>query len=357
MRQPLASTLPDFPWTTLEPAKQKAAQHPGGIINLSVGSPVDAVAPGVQLALAEHAASPGYPQTVGTQELRTSMAKALSRRFGIAGSPGVLPVVGTKEAIALLPSLLGVRGTVMIPSVAYPTYEVSALLAGATPVRADAPDGQAELVYLNSPSNPTGAVLSVEQMRAWVEYARQTGAIIASDECYLGLAWDAKPVSILHDSVCGGDYRNLIAIHSLSKTSNLASYRAGFFAGDPQLIDELAEVRKHAGLMVPGPVQAAMRAALDDDDQEALQRNRYARRRAILMRALVDAGFRIDHSEAGLYLWATRGEACWDTVDWLASRGVLVAPGVFYSPEATEHVRVGLTAPTEAIEQVAERLR
>ena len=355
-RTPLGQSLPDFPWNSLAGAKKKAQAHPDGIVDLSVGNPVDPVAPGVQLALSSAAEAPGYPQTQGTPELREAIASALRRRYSM-DVDRVLPVVGTKEAIAWLPTLLGMRGeTVAFPSVAYPTYEVGALLAGATPLRADDDFQDASLVFINSPSNPTGRVAGVEELRCIVAWARSTGAIIASDECYLYLGWSAEPVSILHPSVTDGDNTNLVAIHSLSKTSNLASYRAGFFAGDNDLIDELLLLRKHAGLIVPGPIQAAMVAALNDDDTEALQRNRYASRRAVLMHALVDAGFTIDHSDAGMYLWATRGENCRETIDWLAERGILAAPGDFYGPAGEKHVRIGLNGTDERIDAAVDRL-
>ena len=290
-RTPLGKTLPDFPWDSLAGAKKKAQAHPGGIVDLSVGNPVDPVSPGVQLALTAAAQNSGYPQTAGTPELREAIAAALTRRYNMQVDR-VLPVVGTKEAIAWLPTLLGMRGeTVAFPSVAYPTYEVGALLAGATPLRADSDFQDASLVFLNSPSNPTGRVLGVEELRRIVVWARETGAIIASDECYMSLGWNDHnpPVSILDPRVTDGDNTGLIAMHSLSKTANMASYRAGFFAGDNELIAELLQLRKHAGLIVPGPIQAAMVAALNDDDTEAVQRNRYASRRAVLMHALVDA--------------------------------------------------------------------
>lgn len=362
-RQPLGALLPDFPWDSLRAAKAVASAHPEGIIDLSVGTPVDEVAPGVQLALTTHAAEPGYPQTAGTVQLREAIAAALQRRYQVAGvdAAGVLPVIGTKEAIAWLPTLLGLRGSeVVIPEVAYPTYEVGALLAGAHPRREDNPDhfADAALVYINSPSNPTGAVASIEQLRKVVAWARSHGAIVASDECYLGLSWDEQrpPVSILDPRVTDGDNTGLLALHSLSKSANMASYRAGFIAGDKQLIAELLEVRKHAGLMVPGPIQVAMVAALADDDSELLQRRRYAARRAQLLDALVATGFRVDHSEAGLYLWATRNEDCRKTVDWLASLGILVAPGDFYGPAGSHHVRIGLNGTDAAIAAACRRL-
>lgn len=362
-RTPLGTRLPDFPWDTLAEAKATAAAHPDGIVNLSVGTPVDPVAPGIQLALAEAAAEPGYPQTAGTGELRAAIVDALARRYSMTGlgDDAVLPVVGTKEAIALLPTLLGIReGFVVIPEVAYPTYEVAALLGDNRVLRADSlvrigPETP-DLLFINSPSNPTGKVLGIEHLRKVVSWARERGVIVASDECYLGLAWEGEAVSILDPRVCDGDHTGLIAIHSLSKTSNLASYRAGYLAGDPALIGELLQVRKHLGLMVPGPIQQAMIAALNDDTQEGAQRLTYARRRAVLMKALIDAGFTVDHSEAGLYLWATRGEHCRDTVEWLASLGILVAPGDFYGPRGEEYIRMALTGTDERIDAAAARL-
>jgi succinyldiaminopimelate transaminase len=252
------------------------------------------VAPLIRDALAAASSAPGYPTTAGTPALRASAAAALHRRYGITGlaDDAVLPVIGTKELIAWLPTLLGLGpdDLVVVPELAYPTYEVGAQLAGAQVVRADSltqlgPESPT-LVYLNSPSNPTGKVLGVEHLRKVVGWARERGALVASDECYLGLGWDAEPLSVLHPSVCDGDHTGLLAVHSLSKTSSLAGYRAGFVAGDPAVVAELLAVRKHAGMMVPTPVQAAMVAALDDDAHEREQRERYERRRAALLPAL-----------------------------------------------------------------------
>ena len=353
-----------FPWDTLADVTATARAHPDGIVDLSVGTPVDPVAPVIREALAAAAASPGYPTTAGTPALRDSAVGALARRFGVTGVPNgvVLPVIGTKELIAWLPTLLaiGADDVVVVPELAYPTYEVGAQLAGAQVVRADSltqlgPQTPA-LVYLNSPSNPTGRVLGVDHLRKVVGWARERGVVVASDECYLGLGWDAAPLSVLHPSVSDGDHTGLLAVHSLSKTSSLAGYRAGFVAGDPVLIAELLAVRKHAGMMVPTPVQAAMVAALDDDEHEREQRARYARRRAALLPALRSVGLTVDDSEAGLYLWATRGEPCRDTVAWLAQRGILVAPGEFYGPRGAAHVRVALTATDERIAAAVQRL-
>ncbi len=345
-------------------ARALADAHPGGIVDLSVGTPVDPVAPLILEALAAASAAPGYPTTAGTARLRESAVKALARRYGITRltEAAVLPVIGSKELIAWLPTLLGLGGTdlVVVPELAYPTYEVGARLAGARVARADSPtqlgSRSPALVYLNSPSNPTGRVLGVEHLREVVGGARDRGALVVSDECYLGLGFDAEARSILHPSVCDGDHTGLLALHSLSKSSSLAGYRAGLVAGDVQVVAELLAVRKHAGMMVSTPVQAAMVAAFDDDVHEREQRDRYARRRAVLLPALRAAGFTVDHSEAGLYLWATRGELCRDTVTWLAQRGILTAPGEFYGPAGARHVRVALTATDERITAAVGRL-
>jgi succinyldiaminopimelate transaminase len=357
--------LPVFPWDTLADVTALARSHRDGIVDLSVGTPVDPVAPLIREALAAASGAPGYPTTAGTPALRTSAGEALQRRYGITEltTDAVLPVIGTKELIAWLPTLLGMGpdDLIVVPELAYPTYEVGAQLASVQVVRADSltqlgPQSPA-LVYLNSPSNPTGKVLGVEHLRKVVGWARDRGVLVASDECYLGLGWDAQPVSLLHPSVCDGDHTGLLAVHSLSKTSSLAGYRAGFVAGDPAVVAELLAVRKHAGMMVPTPVQAAMVAALDDDAHEREQRDRYARRRAALLPALQSAGLTVDDSEAGLYIWATRGEPCRDTVAWLAQRGILVAPGEFYGPRGSQHVRVALTATDERIDAAVARLR
>ncbi len=367
--------MPVFPWDTLADVTAAARAHPDGIVDLSVGTPVDPVAPVIREALAAASSAPGYPTTHGTSALRESAVAALRRRYGITGvdPAAVLPAIGTKELIAWLPTLLGLGAsdTVVVPELAYPTYEVGALLSGSAVVRADSltqlgpsvlsglrasGSSAPALLYINSPSNPTGKVLGVEHLRKVVEWARERGVLIASDECYLGLGWDAAPLSVLHPDVCGGDHTGLLAVHSLSKTSSLAGYRAGFVAGDPAVVAELLAVRKHAGMMVPTPIQAAMVAALDDDLHEQEQRARYQRRRDLLLPALQAAGFTVDHSEAGLYLWVTRGEPCRDTLAWLAQRGILVAPGEFYGPRGAQHVRVALTATDERIAAAVQRL-
>lgn len=356
--------LPDFPWDLLAEPAAKARAHPGGVVDLSMGTPVDPVPLAVQAGLSSVADQSGYPTTHGTSELREAAVGALARRHGIVGidPDAVLPTIGSKELVAWLPSLLGLGAgdVVVVPELAYPTYAVGVQLAGARQVRTDGllalGPSRPALVWLNSPSNPTGKVLPVEHLRKVVDWARERGAVVASDECYLSLGWDAEPVSVLHPDVCGGRFDGLLAVHSLSKTSCLAGYRAGLLTGDPALVARVLEVRRHAGMLVPRPVQAAMTVALDDDQHVAVQRARYAARRDKLRAALLGAGFRVDHSEAGLYLWATRDEDAWDTVSWLAERGVLVAPGTCYGPRGARHVRVALTATDERVAAAVARL-
>jgi succinyldiaminopimelate transaminase len=360
----LTAALPDFPWDSLAEAKARAGAHPGGIVDLSVGTPVDPTPEIGRRALAEAADSPGYPLTSGTGPLREAMAAYLTDRWGAAGlgPAGTLPAIGTKELVAWLPTLLGLGpdDLVVFPTMAYPTYEVGARIAGCRFLAADDPaevaDERPALVWLNSPSNPTGQILDAVELRRRVDWARAAGAVVASDECYGEFGWDTEPVSVLHPSVSGGDLTGLLALHSLSKRSNLAGYRAGFVAGDEAVVDELLAVRKHAGMIMPRPVQEAMRVLLADQDHVIEQRERYARRRALLRPALEGAGFTVDHSEGSLYLWVTRGENGRDTVSWLADRGILVAPGDFYGPAAAQHVRVALTATDERVAAAAGRL-
>jgi len=360
----IGSRLPDFPWDSLTGATALAKAHPGGIVDLSVGTPVDAVPEVIRAALAsEPAQAPGYPTTTGTPELHRAAVGAMARRYGVTGldPAAVLPTIGSKEMVAWLPTLLGLGADdlVVVPELAYPTYEVGARLAGAQWLRSDSIVGvgprRVKLVWINSPSNPTGRVLPPEHLRKMVDWAREQGAVVASDECYLALS-DHDSASVLHPDVCGGSTEGLLAVHSLSKSSNLAGYRAGFVTGDPRLVAELLEVRKHAGMMVPRPVQAAMVAALEDDEHVHAQWAHYRSRRERLRGALTAFGLTIEHSEAGLYLWATAGEHCRLTVDRLAAQGVLVAPGEFYGPAGANYVRVTATATDERIDAAVERL-
>ena len=265
----------------------------------------------------------------------------------VASSFGVIPTIGARLARAsvLAADSLLAAGPCLPPG-------------GTTPP--SPPElGRVRLVWVNSPSNPTGRVLPPEHLRKVVAWARERGVVVASDECYISLGWDAAPVSVLHPSVCGGSHDGVLAVHSLSKRSNLAGYRAGFVTGDPALMKDLLLVGRQAGMIVPAPVQAAMIAALSDDAHAAEQKARYAARRAVLVEGLTAAGFRIEHSAAGLYLWATRpGLDCWAACELLAAEcGILVGPGSMYGPEGSGYIRVALTATDEQVRVASERLR
>lgn len=355
--------LPDFPWDSLAPYRERAAAYDGITADLSIGTPVDPTPQIVIDALRGQADSPGYPPVIGTPELRESMISWWASRG--ATVEAVLPTVGSKEMVALLPAFLGLGegNTVIIPDQAYPTYEVGAVLCGASPVAVDpTTDPQtwpaASLVWLNSPGNPHGHVLDAAQLAAIVAWAQENGTIVASDECYAGLPWDGVEVpSVLADEI-SPKKTGLVALYSLSKQSNMAGYRAAMITGDPAIIAPLTELRKHAGFMVPGPVQKAMAVALMDGEHVAAQNEIYAARRARLMPAVQAAGMSVDPaSRAGLYLWVSKdGASCWDIVSELADLGIIVAPGSFYGPAGEGHVRMALTASDEAIDAAVARL-
>jgi len=360
----VSSRFPEFPWDTLAGAKARAADHPGGIVDLSIGTPVDPTPEVAREALIGAADSPGYPTVFGPETLRQAAVDWLQRRFGITGlsADQVLPTIGSKELIANLPMQLGLGpdDLVVIPELAYPTYEVGARYAGCQVLAADSTIAigprRPALIYINSPANPHGQILGADHLRKVVEFARDRGALLVSDECYLEFAWDGDPRSVLHPDICGGSFEGLLAVHSLSKRSNLAGYRDAFVVGGQAVVSELLAVRKHLGFMLPTPVQVAMTAALADDTHVEEQRTVYAARRSALRAALESAGFTVEHSDGALYLWATRGEACRDTIDWLAERGILAAPGDFYGTAGARHVRVAFTATDERIAAAVERL-
>lgn len=363
----MRAALPDYPWDAMAPFATDAARHPDGAVNLSVGSPVDPSPAGVREALAAATDAHAYPATAGSPKLREAIAEWFLRRRGVAVAPeAVLPTVGSKELVALLPFLLGL-GTgeaVVFPRIAYPSYAMGAAMVGADAIAEDDPalwPEHTKLVWLNSPANPDGRVLDVAQLRAAVARARELGAVIAGDECYAEFGWDAPwdttaIPSILDPAVVGDDHSGVLSVYSLSKQSNLAGYRAAFLAGDPELVERLLTVRKHAGLMLPAPVQAAMIVALRDESHVAEQRDRYRARRAILRPALEAAGYEISGSEAGLYLWATRGVDAWESVAECAARGIVVGPGHFYGDNSPQHVRLALTASDADIATAARRL-
>lgn len=363
MREP----LPEYPWDALKPYAQLAMQHPDGVVDLSVGSPVDPTPEFIARELAAHANAPDYPFTAGSAELRQAIASWYLRRRGVTVTPhATLPTIGSKELVALLPMLLGLGegDTVVHPSVAYPTYAIGAALVKATALAADDPADWPEgtkLVWLNSPANPTGEVKSSEFLQRAVARARQLGAVIVNDECYAELGWlpewdETSTPSILHPDVVGDSHTGVLSIYSLSKQSNLAGYRTAFLAGDEKLVQQLLNVRKHAGLIAPAPIQSAMVAALADYAHVSEQKERYRARRSELLPALAAAGFAVEHSEAGLYLWATRGEDCWHSVEFMAQHGILVGPGSFYGSTSDNYIRVSLTETDANIRAAAERL-
>ena len=353
----MRAQLPDFPWDALAPYGEKARAHPQGIIDLSQGTPVDPTPEFIQQALRDASNSPSYPVTAGTPELRAAIKKWATERLGATGDFDVLPIIGSKELVAWLPTYLESQ-TVLIPEIAYPTYHVGAVLAAAKslPVAIDAKSWpHADLAWLNSPSNPTGRVHSVEEVKACIQWSRANKSVLISDECYLEFDQNAHSVSVL--SQTGGDNTNILAVHSLSKRSSMAGYRAAFMVGDSALIARIREIRKHGGMMVPLPVQKAMTVALADDAHVAEQRARYNARKDAMRPALVSAGFTIEFSDSGLYLWCTRNEDAWTSVAWLAERGILATPGSFYGEQGKNHIRIAMTATDAHISDAVQRLK
>jgi succinyldiaminopimelate transaminase len=359
---------PPYPYDRLDRLKPAAEAHDGGLIDLSIGTPCDPPPAAVVRALARSGAERGYPPSIGSPELRAAAQRWMSRRFDVdvpAGQIGAC--IGTKEFVGTLPQWLQLRtparDTVLYPAVAYPTYEMGAILAGcrAVPVPV-APSGGIDLgaiadddaeralcLWVNSPSNPTGALDDLSAAAAW---GRAHGVPVFSDECYVEFTWDGPKRTILTEGLDG-----VVAVHSLSKRSNLAGVRVGFYAGDADLVTYLQEVRKHVGMMVPGPAQAAGVAALDDDRHVGVQRGRY-RRRLERMAAALSAWAEIDVPlpGGGFYLWFDAGDG-WVFTERLAKDGgVLVSPGEFYGPTVTQYVRVAVVQPDDRIDLVVERL-
>jgi len=360
---------PVYPYDKLAGAREKADTHPGGVVDLSIGTPCDPPPAAMVTALAASGAERGYPPSIGTAPYREAAAAWLERRLGVTVAPsGLAACVGTKEFVATLPQWLRLRtparDTVLYPALSYPTYEMGATLAGlravAVPVDAewrldldavaDADAARALVLWVNTPGNPAGQVDDLGAAAAW---GRRRGVVVASDECYVEYTWRGEPRSVLQH---GND--GVLAVHSLSKRSNAAGLRAGFYAGDEDLVHYLSEVRKHAGLMVPGPVQAAAVAAWGDqahvDEQRERYRGRLERFRALLAALGVDAPM----PGGGFYIWAPAPDGdAWGFTDRLAAEGgVLVSPGEFYGPAGSGHVRVAMVQPDERLELVARRL-
>ena len=349
--------LPDFPWDALAPYSEIARQHPDGAIDLSQGTPVDPTPQLIQSALRESSNSPRYPVTAGTKELQEAIRNWAINHLGASGDFDVLPVIGSKELVAWLPTLLQSQ-KVIYPEIAYPTYLVGALLAQSEPIAVGidaATWPSADFAWVNTPSNPTGRVHSESELRATISWARQNSATLVCDECYIDFGDTATPTSLL--KYTDGDNSNILVVHSLSKRSSMAGYRGAFLIGDAKLISQIREVRKHAGMMVPLPIQNAMVAALSDESHVIEQRDRYNARRAALSPALIAAGFKIEESAAGLYIWCTRAEDCWKSVEWLAKLGIVATPGSFYGALGASHIRIAMTATDTQISDAAKRIK
>ncbi len=359
---------PPYPYDRLESSKAKAALHDGGVVDLSIGTPCDPPLPSVVSALSTSNTERGYPASIGSDPLRQAATAWMQRRFDInIPTADIAACIGTKEFVASTPSYLKLRtpdrNVVLFPAVAYPTYEMGAILAGCKPVAVplnaaggldlsaiDPADAKNALcLWANSPSNPTGAIDDLEAIAAW---GRANDVLILSDECYCEFTWDGPARSVLQQGTTG-----LVSVHSLSKRSNLAGVRVGLYAGDHDVVGYLKEVRKHAGLMVPGPAQAAATVALQDDDHVRVQRDRYRRRLDRVGELLTRwSGHTFAPPAGGFYLWAQVGDGWTFADDLAAAGGALVSPGDFYGSSSSGWARVAVVQPDERLDLVASRL-
>lgn len=371
---------PTYPYDRLAPIERVANAFDGGVVDLSIGTPCDPPPAAVIEALASSGAERGYPASIGSARLLEAARAWMERRFGVeVANDELAACVGTKELVAGVPQWLRLRSpdrdTVLHPATAYPTYEMGALLAGCRAVAVPSrPDGTLALetigasdieralcLWSNSPSNPTGALDDLAGVATW---GRTHGVPVFSDECYCEFTWNGPARSILEHGLAG-----VVAVHSISKRSNCAGLRVGFYAGDPEIVHYLIEVRRHAGFMVPGPIQLAGAVALEDDDHVTAQRDRYRRRISRFAEILGAIGIKADLPAGGFYLWVDAprdgaggeirpGEGPeWGLTRALAEKGgVLVSPGEFYGPSGIGHIRVALVAPDDRLELVASRL-
>jgi len=368
MNDPAGFVPPPYPYDRLDRLAPLAAALPGGVVDLSIGTPCDPPLQAVVTALSSSNSERGYPASIGTEPLRNAIRGWLQRRFGVEASLAeVAACVGTKEFVATTPQYLQLRSpsrdTVLYPAVAYPTYEMGAILAGCRPVAVPAAvDGSIDLsaidpadaaralmLWVNSPSNPTGALSDLQAAAAW---GRAHGVPVFSDECYVEFTWDGPPRTILESGMQG-----VVAVHSLSKRSNLAGLRVGFYVGDAELVGYLREVRKHVGMMVPGPAQAAGAVALADDAHVQAQRDRY-RYRLERLGAVLSAwsGLEVPMPAGAFYLWFDAHDG-WEFAERLAREGgALVSPGDFYGAGGAQNVRAAVVQPDDRIELVAQRL-
>ena len=368
MNDPQGFVPPPYPYDRLDRLAPLARALDGGLVDLSIGTPCDAPPAAVIAALSASNSERGYPPSIGTDALRAAIRAWMERRFGLdVPTSQIAACVGTKEFVATTPHFLRLRtpsrDMVLFPAVAYPTYEMGAILAGCRPVPVPAAaDGSIDLaaidpadaaralmLWVNSPSNPTGALSDLGAAAAW---GRAHGVPVFSDECYVEFTWDGPPRTILEHGLDG-----VVAVHSLSKRSNLAGLRVGFYAGDAELVQYLREVRKHVGMLVPGPAQAAGVVALGDDRHVAEQRDRYRRRLERLRSVLARwAGVEVPMPAGAFYLWFDASDG-WAFAERLASEGgALVSPGDFYGAGGVQNVRAAVVQPDDRIELVAQRL-
>ena len=361
-------TPPPYPYDRLDKFKPLAQKHEGGLVDLSIGTPCDAPAPAVIAALSNSNAVRGYPPSIGSDALRNAAQAWMQRKFEISvPTSQIAACIGSKEFVATTPQYLKLRSpdrdTVLFPAVSYPTYEMGAILAGCRPVAvpmtatggidtskiAASDVKRALMIWSNSPNNPTG---DLDDLKALATWGRKNSVPVFSDECYVEFTWSRKPETILQHGLEG-----VIALHSLSKRSNLAGVRVGFYAGDKEIVDYLKEVRKHVGMLVPGPAQAAAVVAFGDDESVKLQRDVYLRRLETLATVLSKwSGFNIDLPSGGFYLWFDAKDG-WEFAERVAKEGgALVSPGDFYGAGGANNVRVAVVQPDDKIALVASRL-
>ncbi len=376
-------TPPAYPYDRLEAARRAAAKHRGGIVDLSIGTPTDPPPDAVWQAFigrsGEGPVDPsgvarGYPPSAGTLELREAVERWTKDRLGASVPTGNVAVcIGTKEFVGTTPQYLKLRrpdrDTVLYPSVSYPTYEMGATLAGLRAVGVPMDDewrmdlsaidpadaARALMLWVNTPGNPAGGLDDLEAVAAW---GLSQDVAVFSDECYVEFTWHGPPRTVLGHGGGPDGLDGVVAVHSLSKRSNMAGMRVGWYAGDRELVGYLREVRKHAGFMVPGPVQQAGAVALGDQDHVSAQRRRYHDRLVRAQEILAALGVDAPLPGGGFYLWAPApGGDDWEWTSWLAETGgVLVSPGSFYGPGGAGYVRIAMVAPLERLDLVARRL-